>query len=183
MTAPRLVLVGLLGVALAACAIEPRTPSPTETPTLVATTIPATTTTTLSVEDATAGFRSCLADHGLSIEEIPFDSRGRPRLELAFVGVDLGDEAAVRGLTDCSALLTSGALDLSIWPQLQERVQFTLESFSDCVRAHGVLTFPDPVRPFVGIGGPYPLEEIPFEDPDLEAAVALCSTRVVEEGG
>ncbi len=182
MTATRLVLVGLFCLALAACTVEPRAPSPTAAPTLASTTIPATTTTTLSVEDAAAGFRSCLADLGVSIEEIPFDSRGRPRLELAFIGVDFGDEAAVQSLTDCSEFLTAGLLDLSTWPQLQEQVQFTLESFSDCVRAHGVLTFPDPVSPFVGIGGPYSLEEIPFEDPDLEGAVTICAERVVEEG-
>lgn len=181
MTAQRLVLLGLFGLAVAACASEPRVPSPTAAPTVVATTIPATTTTTLSVEEATDGFRSCLADEGVSIEEIPFDSRGRPRLELALIGIDFGDESAVQGLTTCSEYLTAGVLDLSIWPQLQEQVQLTLESFSDCVRTHGVLTFPDPVSPFLGIGGPYSLEEIPFEDPDLEAAVAVCSDRVVED--
>ncbi len=182
MTAHRLIVAGLLTLTVSACTTEPRTPSQTEAIPEATTTIPATTTTTLSVEEATTAFRSCLTERGVTLGEIPFDSRGRPRLELAFTEVDFADAAAVQSLTDCSDLLTGGALDLSIWPQLQEQVQLRLESFSDCVRSHGVLTFPDPVNPFVGVGGPYPLDEIPFDDIDLEAAVAICSTRVAEGG-
>lgn len=182
MTPTRLIAVGLVSLALAACTAEVRAPSPTAAPSVVTTTVPATTTTTLSVEQATLQFRSCLNDRGVAVDEIPFDARGRPRLELAFVGVDFGDTEAIESLIECSELLTDGALDLTVWPQLQETVQETLESFSACVRAHGVLTFPDPVSPFVGVGGPYPLEEIPFEDSDLEGAVAICAERVVEDG-
>lgn len=182
MSSKSLIAVGLFLLALAACAAEVRAPSPTAAPEVITTTVPATTTTTLSVEDATLQFRSCLVDRGVQVDEIPFDARGRPRLELALVGVDFGDVSAIESLTECSDLLNDGALDLTIWPQLQETVQVTLESFSECVRAHGVLTFPDPVSPFVGVGGPYPLEEIPFEDPDLEGAVAICAERVVEGG-
>lgn len=172
----------MLAVALGACAGETRAPSPTETVPQTTTTVPATTTTTLSVEAATAEFRSCLIDRGVSIGDVPFDSQGRPRLELALVGVDFVDPAAVEALSDCSDMLTGGALDLSIWPQLQEQVQLALETFSDCVRTHGVVAFPEPVDPFVGVGGPYPLDEIPFDDPDLEAAVATCSARVAQSG-
>lgn len=127
-------------------------------------------------------FHDCLADRGIGLEAIPFDSQGRPRLELVMAGVDFGDPAAVDALTECSDLLANGALDLSVWPQLQAQVQQTLEMFSECVRSHGVLTFPDPVRPFLGVGGPFPLEQIPFDDPDLESAVDICGSRVLEEG-
>ena len=183
MTLYRFIVVGLSSLAVAACTPQVRAPSPTAAPAVVTTTVPATTTTTLSIEEATLQFRSCLSERGVAVDEIPFDARGRPRLELALVGVDFGDPGAIESLTECSDLLNDGALDLTIWPQLQETVQAALESFSECVRTHGVLTFPDPVSPFVGIGGPYPLEEIPFEDPDLEAAVAICVERVAEEAG
>lgn len=182
MTAQRLLVVGLLTLTVSACGAEPRASSPTEVMPETTTTIPATTTTTLSVEEAITAFRTCLTESGVAVDEIPFDSQGRPRLELAFTRVDFADAGAVQAITDCSELLTSGALDLSTWPQLQQQVQLTLESFSECVRSHGVITFPDPVNPFFGVGGPYPLEEIPFDDVDLEAAVAVCSARVVEEG-
>ncbi len=182
MTAQRLLFVGLLTLTVSACSAEPRAPSPTEVMPETITTIPATTTTTLSVEEATTAFRACLTESGVSVDQIPLDSRGRPRLELAFTGADFADAGAVQAMTDCAELLTGGALDLSTWPQLQQQVQLTLESFSECVRSHGVITFPDPVNPFFGVGGPYPLEESPCEAVDLEAAVAVCSARVAEEG-
>lgn len=146
------------------------------------TTVPATTTTTLSIEDATTVFRACLVEGGVRIPPIPFDSQGRPRLELAMVGVDFSDPASVTALAACSDHLVEGALDLSVWPALQESVLDLLSEFSECVRSHGVLTFPDPVRSFTGVGGPFPLEEIPFDDPGLEEAVDVCGSRLVESG-
>lgn len=98
------------------------------------------------------------------------------------VGVDFSDTESVQALTDCSESLLGGALDLSVWPRLQENVQELLSEFSECVRAQGVLGFPDPVRSFTGVGGPYPLEEIPFDDPGLESAVELCGSRLAHMG-
>lgn len=169
-------------VFVAACDAEPRQPSPTEAQEATTTTVPATTTTTLSVEEATANFASCLTDRGVRIGEIPLDSEGRPRLELVLDDVDFSDSDAITALADCSEPLAQGALELSIWPRLQERVQQVLEEFSACVRSHGVVNFPDPVRLFGGVGGPYPLEEIPFDDPDLESAVDICADRIAEGG-
>lgn len=146
------------------------------------TTVPATTTTTLSVEDATVAFHDCLGENGVVIPPIPFDSQGRPRLELAMIGVDFSDTESVQALTVCSAPLVGGALDLSVWPQLQENVQELLSDFSECVRSQGLLTFPDPVESFTGVGGPYPLDEIPFEDPGLESAVEICGSRLAGTG-
>jgi hypothetical protein len=164
----------------AACDAEPRQPSPTETREVTTTTVPATTTTTLSIDAATAGFAACMTDRGVTIDEIPLDSEGRPRLELVLDDVDFANPDAIAALGDCSELLAEGALDLSIWPQLQEEVQQVLEGFSECVRSHGVVNFPDPVRLFGGVGGPYALDEIPFDDTDLESAVEICSSRITE---
>lgn len=176
---PRAVLAcALIAVALAGCARGERRPSPTETRPPVTTTVPATTTTTVTVAEATSRFRDCLTASGVTIEEIPFDSQGRPRLELALTAVDFTDPASVAALTDCSEHLGGGALDLAAWPALQEEVQRSLTSFSECIRSHGVMTFPDPIRGFTGVGGPYPLDEIPFDDPNLETAVRICSARM-----
>ncbi len=169
-------------ISAGACDVEPREPSPTESREVTTTTVPTTTTTTLSVEDATAAFTSCLAARGLTIGEIPLDSQGRPRLELVLDDVDFADSESVTAFAECSELLADGALDLSVWPRLQEEVQQALEEFSECVRTHGVANFPDPVRLFGGVGGPFPLDEIPFDAPDLEQAVEICSSRIAETG-
>lgn len=176
-----LIFICVAAVLAAACEAEPREPSPTQSRVVTTTTVLATTTTTLSMEEATAGFASCLTERGLTIGDIPLDSEGRPRLELVLDDVDFADPDAIMALSECSELLARGALDLSIWPRLQEQVQRVLEDFSECVRSHGVINFPDPVRLFGGVGGPYPLDEIPFDNPDLESAVDLCSSRMMEE--
>lgn len=165
-----------------ACDAGPRQPSPTQSREVTTTTVPDTTTTTLSIEEATAGFASCMTDRGVGIAEIPLDAEGRPRLELVLDDVDFTDADAVVALGDCSELLAEGALDLTIWPRLQQEVQQVLSDFSECVRSHGVVNFPDPVRLFGGVGGPYALEEIPFDDPDLAEAVEICSSRIAESG-
>ena len=172
-----LLVATLVGVA---CDTAPREPSGTQPREVTTTTVPATTTTTLSIEQAVAGFSSCMADRGVTITEIPLDAEGRPRLELALDDVDFTDPDAIAALGDCSELLAEGALDLTIWPNLQGEVQEVLEGFSECVRSHGVVNFPDPVRLFGGVGGPYRLDEIPFGDPALEGAVEICSSRIAE---
>lgn len=177
----RLIHICMAAVLLvAACEPEARVPSPTVVSETTTTTVPATTTTTLSVGEATARFASCMTERGVPIGDVPLDSAGRPRLELTLTDVDFGDPDSITALSDCSELLTEGALDLTVWPDLRQKVQQALESFSECVRSHGVRGFPDPVRLFGGIGGPYPLEEIPFDDPDLDMAVEICSVRLAE---
>lgn len=174
--------LAVLALVAVACVTDTRQPSPTDIPTTTTTTVPATTTTTISVEEATAGFRDCLADNGVRIEDIPFDSQGRPRLELVLTEIDFSDPVAASALATCAEHLAGGALDLSVWPALQEEMQSALTEFSLCVRSQGVVGFPDPVRSFSGVGGPYPLEEIPFDDPDLEMAVEICGSRLAGTG-
>lgn len=180
MTRPLILVCVAAATFLAACDVEPREPSPTEPQVATTTTVPATTTTTLSVGEAVATFEACMSDRGVVISEIPLDAEGRPRLELALGDVDFTDSDAVAALSECAELLAEGALDLSIWPRLQEGVQTALEEFSQCVRSRGVANFPDPVRLFGGVGGPYPLDEIPFGDPDLDSAVDTCRSRLAE---
>lgn len=96
------------------------------------------------------------------------------------VGVDFSDPTAAGALTQCSENLANGPLDFAAWPRLQELVEGLLLAYSECVRSHGVPAFPDPVPSFGGVGGPFDLEEIPFDDPDLEAAVDICGARLSE---
>lgn len=173
-----LALVVLVAGAVS-CTAEPRQPSPTETPVATTTTIPATTTTTIPIEQAIQGFQDCMTANGVTIVEIPVDSEGRPRLELVLAEVDFSDPIATEALTTCSDILAGGALDLSVWPRLQDEVQASLEDFSECARSHGAEAFPDPVKAFTGVGGPFPLDQIPYDDPDLETAVATCRSRLL----
>lgn len=161
--------------------------TPDTSPTVPASTIPTSpstsTTSTVPALEATRAFRGCLADHGIIIEVIPFDARGRPRLDLVMRDVDFADPEDVAALADCSGLLSTGALELSGSPELQRSVMLLLGDFSECVRSHGVTDFPDPIPGYSGIGGPYPAAEIPFADPDLGKAVENCRDRLASEIG
>lgn len=94
------------------------------------------------------------------------------------IGVDLANPDSAAVVAGCSEHLSKGALDLSNSPLIGDGVNRTLTEFSDCVRSRGVPKFPDPLPGFTGIGGPYPVAEIPFSDPDLEAAIDECRSRL-----
>jgi len=160
-----------------ACAEDGTDPSPTD-PTTPSTTIEGTTTTTAVSTDAIEAFHGCLIDNGIDIEPIPFDAQGRPRLDLVMIGIDFTDSASSTAVAACSEHLTTGALDLADSPLIGGGVNSLLTEFSECVRSQGVPDFPDPLPGFTGIGGPYPLAEIPYSDPDLEAAIDECRSRL-----
>lgn len=168
-------LVALLTIS--ACTRPGSVPSPTVPPGTTTTTA-GTTTTTIQAAEAIDLYETCLADRGVDIEPIPFDALGRPRLELVMRDIDFTDPDSSAALTACAGHLSTGALDLTRSPILQERVGVLLADFSACVREHGVSDFPEPIPGFAGIGGPFPLAEIPFSDPKLSDAVALCRDRL-----
>lgn len=174
-------LLGGVALVLAAssCAVTVDSPSPTAAaPTSTA--APATTTTTLSAEAALAAFEACLEEGGLGIEPIPLDAAGRPRFDLVMPEVDFGDETQVEALSECSALLSAGAIALEVDDDLHSLVMGSLMDFAECVRAHGVEGFPDPQADFAGVGAPFPPEAIPFDHPGLEDATRLCVERMGE---
>lgn len=174
---PRLALLTLL--ALCGCAVEPGGPSPTDPPALESTTTsPEGTVTTISAAEGAAQFRDCLDDAGIEIEPIPLDAQGRPRLDLVMRELDLTANAAT--LDECSLHLITGALDLSDSPLISEGVLALLGEFTDCMRTRGVPGFPATVRGFNGVGSPYPVDEIPYDDPDLPDAAEVCRGRLVE---
>lgn len=155
--------------------------SPTD-PTTPTTTVVTTTTTTAFSAQAVEDFHNCLGENGIEIEEIPADAQGRPRLDLVMLGVDLADPDTSAAVASCSEILSTGALDLTNSPLIGSGVVGLLSEFSECVRSHGVPDFPDPLPGFTGIGGPYPVAEIPYSDPDLESAIDECRGRVSPTG-
>lgn len=169
----------VLALIAGACTSTDGGSSPTDpTSPTTSTTAPSTTTTTLMSTEALLSFETCMADNGVEIEPIVIDAQGRPRLDFLVPDIDLTDQAQVEAWTACSEFLVAGALNLASNPVLMDNVVGLLEEFSECVRAHGVPDFPDPIPGFAGVGGPYPVAEIPFADPDLGGAVEACRERL-----
>lgn len=167
----------LVGLALVACEAAPLTPSPTEPPREVTTTTISETVTTVGAVEGAELFRECMSDRGVDIGSIPIDAQGRPRLDIAMRGVDLASSETVAALDACSMHLVTGALVMGD-TAVREAVVARLGEFADCMRDRGVADFPDPVAGFHGIGFPFPVNEIPFEDPDLATAVEACRVRI-----
>jgi hypothetical protein len=166
-------------IALTGCAPVVSGPSPTDAPSVeTTTTMPGVTLTTISAIEGATRFRACLEENGLSIEAIPLDAVGRPRLDLVMREVDFGVEGNARALDVCAVHLISGALDLEGSPLIGTGVRALLEEFSDCVRSRGVPGFPLLVSGFNGIGSPFPVEEIPYDDSDMAGAVEACRERL-----
>jgi hypothetical protein len=139
-----------------------------------------TTTVTVLSDVAVEEFRSCLADRGIVIEEVPIDATGHPRLDLVMVTLDFSDPATADAVSACSEHLETGALDIGEDDVLREQILAQLQAFSRCMVEHGVEDFPDPVPGFIGIGSPFPVAEIPYSDPAFAAAVTACRQALLE---
>lgn len=179
-----LVAVSVISVA---CVEVGGEPSPTiEGSTTTTTAAPDAPSTTLEALEATRAFETCMIDSGVDMEPVAFDAQGRPRLDLMMKDVDLADPGFGEALSTCAETLLLGALDLSGSPIVRQAVLSMLTEFSVCMRGKGVPDFPNPSGDFVGIGPPYPPSLVPYSDPDLEDAVAVCGSRlalaVVESG-
>ncbi len=175
----RSVLTLLLVVLLAGCTADPDAPSATGAPATTTTTPPTTTTTVLS-NVAVEAFRTCLADRGIEIEEIPLDATGHPRLDWVMATLDFGDPATAETVSLCSEHLETGALDLGDDDVLRQAILEQLQEFSQCMVDLGVEDFPDPVPGFTGIGSPFPIAEIPYSDPGFSVAVTACREALLE---
>ncbi|MFO7299490.1 MAG: hypothetical protein DIU67_004790 [Actinomycetes bacterium] len=169
----------LIGLVLVGCSEAPLRPSPTDPPRHVTTTTLPETVTTVGSEEGATAFRECMVSHGVQMGEITFDGQGRPRLDLAMRDVTMGSPDVAAALDACSEHLVAGPLFLGDSP-VREEVARKLADFTACMRSRGVPNFPDPVAGFHGVGYPYPPDEIPYDDPDLVAAIAVCRQRVLE---
>lgn len=143
------------------------------------TTTPPTTTSTVLSNVALEAFRTCLAEHGVEIEEIPLDATGHPRLDLVMATLDLSDAATAEAVSVCSEHLETGALDIGDDDMLRQAIQEQLRDFSRCMVDLGVEDFPDPVPGFVGVGTPFPVAEIPYADPAFPNAVRVCRQELL----
>ena len=81
-----------------------------------------TTTVTVLSDVAVEEFRSCLADRGIVIEEVPIDATGHPRLDLVMVTLDFSDPATADAVSACSEHLETGALDIGEDDVLREQI-------------------------------------------------------------
>lgn len=165
----------LLALTFAGCVSGAEGPSPTDPHGFeLTTTAPTTTATTLNLEEGLEEYRACLADEGVTLGRIRLDGMGRPRMAEAVATLDLTDQGVLDALESCGQLLASGPLDLASDPELGRRVRESLADFAECVRLEGVADYPDPVPGFDGVGSPFPVGRIPWEDPGLATAVDAC---------
>jgi hypothetical protein len=109
------------------------------------------------------------------------DAVGRPRLDLVLRDMDLSAEANLGALDACAVHLITGALILDESPLISEGVITLLGEFGDCMRTRGVPDFPMVVGGFNGIGSPFPIEEIPYDDPDLATASQTCREELAAD--
>lgn len=168
----------ITALTLAGCVATADAPSPTDPLSVTTTTTIPTTTTTVTLEEGLANYRSCLSELGVDIGEIELDGLGRPRLARGMSGLDFGDREVLEALDSCGQELSTGALDLAADPVLRDLVQSSLEELAECLRRQGVDGYPDPRTGFNGLGAPYPVDEIPWTDPDLANAVTVCSSQL-----
>jgi hypothetical protein len=137
----------------------------------------------MSFEQASLEFTTCMRDEGLELPDIRVDGEGRPQLGAILEDLDTATPEFRAALSVCATILTrAGALELSADPELQAVIIDQLASFSQCMRDNAVEEFPDPVPGFSGTGSPYLLGEVPFDDPDLQAATQVCQNDLGDLG-
>jgi hypothetical protein len=169
-------VIPTLALVVSGCVAGADRPSPTDPHRVTTTTSAAvlTTATTVPVEAGAVAFQDCLGEEGVVIERVRLDARGRPRLAESLSGLDLADRSVLDALESCGHHLAGGALDLTSDPELRNLVQKALGELASCLRSWGVEEFPDPVPGFDGVGSPFSASRIPWDDPDLSDAVAVC---------
>ena len=137
----------------------------------------------LSLEEAALAFTECMREEDIDFPDIHLDAEGRPQLGDIMDRVDTASPEFRTALASCSSILTqAGALELSSDPELQAVIVDQLAAFSECMRTNGVEAFPDPIPGFSGSGSPYLLGEIPFDDPEFQAATEVCQESLGDLG-
>lgn len=128
---------------------------------------PSSTTTTMPSPDpasALADFAGCMGEHGVDLAA----PDGSGLLAPLFARLDADPEVLAEAVDSCAGLLDAGGGLETDDDAVAAAVDERLAVVAACVRLRGVEAFPDPVD------GRLPVELIPFEDPDLAAAVDEC---------
>lgn len=160
-----------MAVILAACSPAP----------LPATTAPSMPTAVLSPETVMAEFVECMRRFGVEVETLRVDTGGRPVLDDLSEHID--DPGFAEAVSRCAVgVVDAGLLDLSSDPELQEAVVEVLGRYAECMRALGLVSFPDPDPGFDGVSPAFPIDEVPFAHPEYEIASSMCRS-VVADGG
>jgi hypothetical protein len=153
-------------VLLAACAPAGEssttvTPAPTTT---TATTIP-------TPQQAEEAFVRCLVEGGVELPDVSGDDL--PLLDRLAPHLDLNEPSIRQHVIECSpVLLLAGSIRLD--PEVAQLVEAQLATFSECMRDEGIVEFPDPLG-----DGAWSLDEIPFDAPAFDDAMASCTARLV----
>ncbi len=170
----------VLSIVAVAC-VSATAPSPTSSLPVGAAAV-GPTTTTLAATDAVAGFVDCMASQGVVVDGLRIDATGHVALADLAKGRDPTDPGFRRALGRCGALLVdAGLMSLAEDPELASTVLGELRQFTSCVRAEGVEGFPPPSPRFDGTGPAFDPEAIPYDDPDLAAALEVCRSRLASE--
>lgn len=188
----RIILMVVISTLAVACSSEEATPTIPGSDDVVTTsaatsaapsTVESEASQRMSLEQASLEFTDCMRDEGIEFPDIRLDGDGRPQLGDIMDQVDTASPEFRAALASCSPILTrAGALELSSDPELQAVIIDQLAAFSECMRTNGVEGFPDPNAGFNGTGSPYLLGEIPFDDPEFQAATESCQSALGDLG-
>ncbi len=166
----------VLSIVAAAC-VQATAPSPTSSLPVGGDAVGP--TTTLAAVDAVEGFVDCMASEGVVVDGLRIDATGHVALADLAKGRDPTDPAFRQALGRCGELLVdAGLMSLAEDPELASSVLDELRQFTSCVRAEGVEGFPPPSPRFDGTGPAFDPEAIPYDDPDLAAALEVCRSRL-----
>lgn len=159
-------------VLVAACSPTPTAVTSTTAPTPAST--PPTTTTTLGPAAGGVAFVDCLRAEGIDVSDLGLDAQGNPLLGGLAESLDTTNPAVRAAIVTCSSFLTSAqTADLASDPELRLLVSEQLVAFTECMRAEGIETFPDPTPDFTS-GAPFPLEAVPFQEAGFDDALLAC---------
>lgn len=134
----------------------------------------------VSFEDGLLEFTICMRDNDVPIPDIQVDASGAPRIPVeALQDIDTSSPEFLTAFNACVGILADAApVDITADPELNAAVQDQLQDFSECMRANGVTSFPDPLPGFDGTSSPFPITEIDTTHPDLESALDECQELI-----
>lgn len=122
-------------------------------------------------------YATCLNKHGVQVEA----ARTGGLVWEAGPGIPAqGSPPDLAAERDCKSLLPKGGLDHAPTAAQREQNLMLLLRFAECIRAHGVTSFPDPTSQGIRIS---PSGEINLSSPAFLAAQKSCQSDSLTVGG